>query len=318
VIGVHCGRLPQSPGRGSAITSLNQLIWVDALYQCLDLSADTKSVEELSQPQESVSVGGCTELARVDCPRCGSSSLASAKFCKSCGQRLWLDVKLGVGMKLKPLATLGAVLAVVMVCVLFLYLSFGRTIKPPAVGKVSPSMILEATVDKADLEKAAWVTMPKGSIFHSGDVIRIRIKVLGDFVVYALHQGTTSQDVHLIYPDSPSEDKQCSWGSVLTIPRETVSSPAKGKVALQGLTIYGNPGRETVVLLASSTKSTLMTQPGQLTDVFLQATQILNSTPSETGLEVSQSAFGKSVFPHKSGNQDKSVYLARFQIIHGE
>ncbi len=102
VIGMHCGKLPPDEFAENQEGSLQAMLWVDSVVECLKGGGENQLVERLTlvdapapdfaKKDKPTSSGGCREVARVDCPRCGRSSLDAARFCKSCGQRLLKDI----------------------------------------------------------------------------------------------------------------------------------------------------------------------------------------------------------------------------------
>lgn len=102
VIGMHCGKLPPDEFNQNLEGSLQAMLWVDSVVECLKSGGENQLVQKLTlidapvpdftKKEKPTGGGGCREVARVDCPRCGRSSLDEARFCKSCGQRLLKDI----------------------------------------------------------------------------------------------------------------------------------------------------------------------------------------------------------------------------------
>lgn len=94
VIGMHCGLLPLDPKLHALPNMLNQMIWVESIYQML--SGSSKSVAALRPSKKSVGMklpelvatAVKQEVSKVQCPKCNSLMVAKAKFCGSCGYRL--------------------------------------------------------------------------------------------------------------------------------------------------------------------------------------------------------------------------------------
>ena len=82
-------------------------MWIESVYDCMD------EVQKDTETRARISAAGCTEVASVDCPRCGSSSLDSARFCKSCGTQLFRDLsdEDDAGGKKKPTLKIIAAIA---------------------------------------------------------------------------------------------------------------------------------------------------------------------------------------------------------------
>lgn len=108
VIGMHCGNLPPEEQMNYPQGSLQAMLWVDSIIECLKSGGEGALVQKLTlidgpttgsfsaaKPKNTKDGGGagCREVARIDCPRCGRSSLDAARFCKSCGQRLLKEIE---------------------------------------------------------------------------------------------------------------------------------------------------------------------------------------------------------------------------------
>lgn len=318
VIGMHCGQLPPDPTLPSGSQNVYQLLWVEAVFACLDRD---KAVQkgtvapvpsaELREPS-----AGCREVARIDCPKCGSSSLDSAKFCKQCGQRLFQDLTLEQGRS-KILALVGAALAVLLLAGgLGYYFARGSVPAPHLSAVVAPQAQIKAELDMADAATASWKAMPAQHVFRSGDLLRIRFKPSRRAYVYVFHQATTSSAAHLIYPDSQSTDRECPADEWVTIPRQTDTQAAPGRVALAGFTIYGPPGSESLIFVVSDTRGNLVGKPEEMQKAFQIANAVLSKRFSPTGLAVPASIFGAGIFPATSTGKPSNIYLTGLKISH--
>jgi hypothetical protein len=59
--------------------------WETTLARKLTLSGNGDETEVSGR------FGGCRQVARIQCPKCGRSSMDEPNFCKGCGQRLIQD-----------------------------------------------------------------------------------------------------------------------------------------------------------------------------------------------------------------------------------
>jgi hypothetical protein len=139
VIGMHCGKLPPDEFNQNLTGSLQAMLWVDSVVECLKSGGENQLVQKLTlidapmpdftkkdKPTGGGAGGGCREVARVDCPRCGRSSLDAARFCKSCGQRLLKDIDpkpsrktlAGTSIHKKPSDKKSPLILVILGCVL--------------------------------------------------------------------------------------------------------------------------------------------------------------------------------------------------------
>jgi len=320
VIGMHCGKLPADPKLPPAVGNIQQLLWVESIYECLQRPAIGSSGEapESAESKGRLAPAGCTEVARIDCPRCGSSSLDSAKFCKSCGQRLIqdLDFKRETGRRSRALAA-ALVTVLLLLAGVLLFMQLQPAVEPLPPGKPAVTPRLRVTISKADTEKAEWVAMPADHVFHNGDLVRLEVRPLEDSFVYVLHEGTTSPAATLIFPDSSAYDVRYLAGNLITIPRSSDTNSDRLRVALQGLSVYGPAGTDTLVFLASSAPSSLRTSPKELTAAFEKASTALNQAFSPNGVDLPARAFGPGIFPASvKSAETQTVYLTKLEIKH--
>ncbi|HMW92406.1 MAG TPA: DUF4388 domain-containing protein, partial [Candidatus Obscuribacter sp.] len=99
VIGLHCGAIPPDPLVRQQEGSLHQMIWIEAVVQCLRNAGDGDLVKRLTLTGVEIPgtggsrTPGIREVVRIKCPKCGRSSMELANFCKGCGQRLIEDLE---------------------------------------------------------------------------------------------------------------------------------------------------------------------------------------------------------------------------------
>lgn len=321
VIGIHCGKLPASPSVTTGASTLNQLLWVESVYECLGVNRNGS--EASSHMTTRILPAGCTEVARIDCPRCGSSSLDSAKFCKSCGQALiqdFEDSKPRFSINKQQILSVAATL-ITLVVIRLGYWAASNWHPPEVVPVAKPASEVRVTpsVLKADPKIAKFIPVPSGTVFHNGDLIALQMKLSRDSYLYVLHQGTNPTDINLLFPDSASADIKYQQGSTISIPRETTMKVPGGTVALSGLTVTGAPGTEYLVYLVADTPSNVFTAPATVSKVYETASKALGKTVSPQGVEMSTGAFGEDVFPGSTKPDNKQqVYLTRIQLTHTE
>jgi len=305
VIGMHSGQLPPDPGVQSAAQNVYQLLWVEAVFSCLDkqkaVQSGTVAATTTGSTQESMA--GCREVARIDCPRCGSSSLDSAKFCKQCGQRLLQDVTLEGG---RPRA-----LALVAIAVAFLVILggagyfFARTRAPEPNLSALPAAKSELSVEieKFNEKTHAWEIMPEDHVFQNRDPIRIRFKPAVARFAYVFNRDTSSLSPQLIFPDTKSGDQKYPADRWVTHPS------AEGDCVRVG----GPPGSDLLIFLLSDTQPNIFGKADETRQAFQTANAIIAKKFSPTGLEVPSNVFGKQVFP---GDGKEQIYLTSTKISH--
>lgn len=187
VIGMHCGKLPPDEYAQNQDGSLQAMLWVDSVIECLKGGGEDRLAQKLTlidapspeftkKDKTSTSAGGCREVARVDCPRCGRSSLDAARFCKSCGQRLLKDIdpKLTktsiVKQTREPSKALPVVLAVVCSFVLIGLIVFAAGLYlmslPPPVTVEEELQVIERAITTAPI--ATTTTKPEEGAKSAG------------------------------------------------------------------------------------------------------------------------------------------------------
>ncbi len=96
VIGIHCGTVPPDPAVVTPDGGFHQMIWVQQVVECLQDAGNGELVKKLTlsgeeDTPEAAARAGCRQVARIQCPKCGRSSMDEPNFCKGCGQRLIQD-----------------------------------------------------------------------------------------------------------------------------------------------------------------------------------------------------------------------------------
>lgn len=311
VVGMHLGRLPADITMPSTLQNIQQLIWVEIVHECLEPPGAEPRRRLTKDGIPVPAPTGCTEVARVDCPRCGRSSLDSARFCKSCGQQLISDLRGGTGSRLSIKVILAAASALVLAAAAAFWLTLKPAAEKPA-ATPAPAVVAEAFVERANPEKAVWEAVPPGKLLKAGDLVRIGIKTRADVYVYAMHQGSTGGPPSLIYPPAPKFDDLLVKGSMVHIPADTEGGT--GHVAMHGLTVYGPPGAEQVVVLAGERRSNLATEPSACAQAFQVAMSSLDAVASPTGLVLPAADLGKGTYP--AAPPGSTVYVTRIKIEH--
>ncbi len=316
VIGLHCGILPPSPHATSGTSRINQLLWVESVFECLGIDRNGNASAGASVTR-TLPVG-CTEVARIDCPRCGTSSLDSAKFCKSCGKALIQDLDVAAGGLRKGylLAAVAAAVIVLAGAGFWLVSAWhGKTAVP--VARPATQARLTVSLLKADQKTAKWESLPLGTTFHNGDLVALKMQLFANSFLYVFHQGATPGDISLMFPETAAADIEYSKGSTLTIPRETTIKVPGGAVSLSGLTVTGPPCSESLIYLVSDKPSNLYTVPTSITKAYAVAVSALGDSYSPKAVTLPTTAFGEEIFPGCTRSENKGeVYITRIQITH--
>jgi hypothetical protein len=310
MVGMHCGLLPLDSSTHAIKQEMQQMLWVETIYKLLE--ADHAPAN--AQSDRSAQAGGCTELARIECPKCGMTSLDSARYCKSCGQSL---VK-GLEYKHKGMHPVLLVLAMLVLAVpaAFFALSLLHGQAPgsvshtpgsasntttatatatpvnPATGSVASvsesveDSAVDTTVQRADRNIGKFVPLESGTGIRDDDLIRVQIRVLRTTYVYVLYRGSSGKKVQMMYPESSAADERLLGQSVVTLP------PEQHAHELNGFTFAGAPGTDTLIILSSPVQLSLPTDPASLAGAFDIADTILSKQPPK-GREAVTIAAGK-------------------------
>ncbi|MBA3992582.1 MAG: hypothetical protein C0469_03585 [Cyanobacteria bacterium DS2.3.42] len=219
VIGMHCGSLPPEPETSDG-TRLQQMLWVDVIMQCLIQGGEAPLARKLSQsamdipksaPGAPVPKAGCTEVARVNCSKCGASHLESSRFCKTCGQKLISDID----FKPRKAAFVNSTLIMVL-----LMLAIGAGGVMVLARAPQPIIIDTAYVMKPELP---WVklegkfndprkgrdkvfqTYKPGEILSNGQNFYMKVSVDEPSYVYVFHQSSSGVDIDTLFPPSQED-----------------------------------------------------------------------------------------------------------------
>lgn len=309
VIGMHCGTLPPDP-KATALSNLNQLIWVEAAYDTLD--GDDSDAPAAQERQERIDrASGTMEVAVVECPRCGKSSLDSAKFCKSCGTQLFRDAsdfeQPEEFQKKSP--TLKIVIGVVVFVLLIVGAEFANLMIKPVPQAVATDPISKAEVHRVDPKTAQWSPV-RDLVVKNGETIRLMFTPMRAGHFYVLFKGTRSQP-QLIYPESWEKDTVVSPNTLITIPEQSAPTPGQDTkfVAIKGLDVSGPPGNEQLLMVESDEPSSMLKNPAEAAKVFDSSVEMLTRNNEARALVVPPAAYDKDVFSDK-------VYLQMLQIQH--
>ncbi len=380
VIGMHCGKLPPDEFAQNQDGSLQAMLWVDAVVDCLKSGGENQLVQKLTlvdaptpdftKKDKPTTPGGCREVARIDCPRCGRSSLDEARFCKSCGQRLLKDIdpkpirKTGVvntadkkpsklPVVLALLCCLGLVGVAVGIGALLVmsvpppitnedgieYIDPSKATKPAATTtttQTGPTVAKEAAVSLTVYQKVhppeltdplemRWQAQPDGKSYTEGDMIYLDFKVEKPGYVYLLYQGSSDKEgqASLIYPVSVVNNKELKKGDNFTIPSDVHEKIDDTSAHFTGLTIHDSPGKETLLILSSTNKLTMLEDQGLVNTVFDESQSLETSGKSGNGVEVSAAELRKKAMgplATESGSpaadSTGNIYIKKWIIEH--
>lgn len=219
VIGMHCGSLPPEPDTSDG-TRLQQMLWVDVIMQCLIQAGESNLARKLSQsaidiPKAAngapVAKAGCSEVARVNCSKCGASHLESSRFCKTCGQKLISDLE----FKPRKAAFVNSTLIMVL---LMVAISAGTVMvlaRAPHPHVLSTDFVMKPEIPWVALEgkfndprkgKAKVFQLYKpGEVLNNGVNFYIKVSVDEPSYIYVFHQSSSGSDIDTLFPPSQED-----------------------------------------------------------------------------------------------------------------
>lgn len=311
VIGMHCGKLPSDEHAQNQQGSMQAMLWVDSIVECLKVGGETALVQKLTlidapsgtfkKDKPSLTQAGCREVARIDCPRCGRSSLDAARFCKSCGQRLLKEIEPApkktqkAAIDHRPIMNVIACLLLVVAAMgagAFYFLNMPKPIiygeeggEPEVVqpegGDAPGRSQLQAAKEPAvrvrifqkihpkesrDPKHFEWVAQPPGKTYLDGDLIYLEYEALKPGFIYLLYKGSSDSDdkASLIYPAAAViNKKKLAKGERFTTPSEVKEDLDEKKALITGFSISGKPGDDVFVCLVSNNKLDLTEASGK-------------------------------------------------------
>lgn len=366
VIGLHCGAIPPDPSLKQD-GSLQQMIWVESVLQCLRSAGESDLVKRLTLSGletvkvQSVTAGGTSrvpgikEVVRIQCPKCGRSSMELANFCKGCGQRLIEDLD-PKEKKLKrksrsstsqpqqarpPVIIQQArpkqpVLAAVLTGLVTTGLCVGAAFAMPKPNQIADLHLLVPDVPRmrvvmADLVKDSarptWqiIANPNKEMFEGDQTFCADVTIDEPCYVYCLYQGDSGK-IGLMYPTEAGGDQLMDKGRTFSVG----SSPCLDKNDFKNFQAFGftnSAGTERLLFMACGQRAKLLTDQGLLEEFVRRAIDLINTDEYEGGVETTVDALGKKYFaePEKANSKiglsalmGDSVYLKLMEIRHKE
>ncbi|HIA52771.1 MAG TPA: DUF4388 domain-containing protein [Candidatus Melainabacteria bacterium] len=219
VIGMHCGSLPPEPDTSDG-TRLQQMLWVDVILQCLAQGGEATLARKLSQsaidlpkpaPGTPTVKAGCSEVARVNCSKCGASHLESSRFCKTCGQKLISDIE----YKPRKAAFVNSTLIMVL---LMLGIGAGAVMvlaRAPQPNILPPEYVMKPEIPWVTLEgkyndprrgkENVFQRYKPGVTLRNGTNFYMKVNVDEPSYIYVFHQSSSGGDIDTLFPPSQED-----------------------------------------------------------------------------------------------------------------
>ncbi|HEY9678849.1 MAG TPA: DUF4388 domain-containing protein [Drouetiella sp.] len=336
VIGMHCGPLPPAPELDESEGVMQQMLWSEAILECLNSGGEVELAKKLSMSGEEIAkkmtmsgtnaalkrpdLPGCREVARVGCPKCGKTSLDSARFCKSCGQKLLADPTYKPRKKVFNQAPL-VVTTFVFVGAVAMILLWMAPAKPqflnPPLSYIPDLPWVRVSiygVNKLANEAPQWRPVPDGAALNNNVQVYLDMKVNDDCYMYVLSDLPKSKTNNAVleFPEPKSTEAMLKKGEHFTVPKETIkegeSNGRKG-FFLNGL-VTGPT--DTTILIASRTPLPLIGNQDNQNLFFESANRVLSLDRFANGIEVPISEIAPNLFPAKvDGTPGDLIYLKR-------
>jgi len=231
VIGMHCGAVTSSVMVQNSQVMLQQMLWIDAIVQMLDLD-EPAVVAPIAPQAEAVArpakydegrLAGCREVASFRCPNCSHRTFKSARSCMNCGFMFVPELAKQVGgLRLETMLPIIAAVVVLLVA----SGAYALTMIPPTVQWDGKVLFLPPQPAEP------WVT---------ADTMLYLGKTTGNF--YSLGRNAKLQkNDHITYKVSANDD-----GYVYVICKESGAQTATLKYPTQGDSSYFTKGQKSNV-----------------------------------------------------------------------
>lgn len=267
---------------------------------------------------------GCREVARVHCSKCGKTSLDAARFCKSCGQRLFQDVQYKAPKRVftqAPLVvTTMCFFAAVIVLLIMMAPGKPHFITPnlsyiPAQPWVRVNIF---GVNKLAHEAPQWRPIPDGAALNDNVQVYLDMKANQNCYMYVLSDLPKSKskdntaNAAIEFPEGKAPEKMLKKGEHFTVPRETIKEGMFNGVKgffLNGLTTGAG---DTTILIASSKPLPLPGNQENANEFFENANRILSLDRFSRGIEVPKSQLAPNLFADDVNDKPGDlIYLKR-------
>jgi len=297
VIGIHCGPMPYGKKVQAKEGSLQQLVWVEALIDCLkQLGANQTNTTSVALPAPGTNgqstlmtlvdfqpgaTAGCHDIANLSCPKCGSASACSASKCKSCGQRFFPDYveRPKRGWEVWTYVPL----AVLLIVAIF----WTPPTSPPTSAAIfslvaNPDWVSTKVAQIGEVNhKQKWIALTPGHAVHAQVPMALGILLNTACHVYIVDKSSHEADSLVAYPNTypvpmytKAKDQLLPKLSVITFPE---GSFTKG--------FYTSP-QDTVILFASQNELPFVTNAKLADNAFNKANSILGTDVFSPAVEV--------------------------------
>ncbi len=352
VIGMHCGALPPDTSVGPT-EGFHQMVWVESIVECLNQAGEQQIVKRLTMSgDQEITVGhvqtpakvknqGIREVARIQCPKCGRSTLELTNFCKGCGHRLLKDQAPSRGKsKARPPAIAPQpvvkvkgpplIWAFVMALIAFIGGLGALALMPqPHVVKTCTVTIpqvpwVTTTVELFDEGKSKWNDTSVNQVFMPGQNLCIDVQVKKPGYFYCLYKGTSGA-ISLIFPGEKLKDEMMQIGYKFSIGSDKNKTDKYDLKEFGPFTFDEKVGSEQVIFIATTSKLKYTDEKDGYKDLVNTCLDLLNKNDSPSGLQTTIGQLAPEYFKRgdaKMGGNDSDylkddVYLSLVKLDHG-
>ena len=168
---------------------------------------------------------------------------------------------------------------------------FGKSKKPATL-----EQWFEIELIRAEVGSVQWTKATASTVFKTGDLLRLQIKMLQDAHLYALFQRSNSKNVTILFPESMASPPLIR-NSVVPIPAKASDQTLgfkseSGRYSLLGIPITSSShgGTESLLLISSKTALVPLADPNFQQSIFSKGTILLNGQRNLDIVEVDENA----------------------------
>ncbi|MBX9670979.1 MAG: DUF4388 domain-containing protein [Candidatus Obscuribacterales bacterium] len=137
---------------------------------------------------------------------------------------------------------------------------------------------IEISLLRQGLDSDKFDKVPHTSIVRSGDLVRVRLRLLANsYAAVLLKTSTGGEPVRLVYPESPTHEDQLIKGQALDVPQHFTEASSLGrKKAFNGIPVGSASGADSVMVITGNQPMVVRLFELGVDRVFSYVTKSLN------------------------------------------